>query len=164
MNMDPFVGEIRINAFNFAPRGWASCDGQIIPVAQNKALAALLGPTYGGDGVNTIGLPDLRGRMPLHRSPSTAFGKPGGQPVHALITQEIPAHNHSITASSAPGNRSTGANNFLAAARGHYAPSADQALTSGIAPAGGSEPHNNMPPYLALTFVIAMTGIYPSRS
>lgn len=163
--MFPFLGEIRIYAFPSAPKGWAFCDGQLLTINSNPALFSLLRTTYGGDGVSTFALPDLRGRMPLCHADKDMFtrGTSAGSATNTLLPTAIPPHNHPVTASSAPGNRSSGGNNFPAAARGHYAPSADTTLQSAVGNAGVAKPHDNMPPFLTLNFVIALTGIYPPR-
>jgi microcystin-dependent protein len=145
---EPFIAEIRIFAGNFAPRGWAFCNGQLLPVAQNTALFSLIGTTYGGDGRTTTALPNLQGRAPMHpgRGPgltSRRLGESGGSETVTLSTAQMPNHNHPLMAS---------AENLV--------PMANEALPA----AGGSQSHNNMQPYLAINFIIALTGLYPSRS
>jgi len=170
---DPFVAEVRIFPFNFPPTGWAFCNGQLLPISQNTALFSLLGTTYGGDGRSTFGLPDLQGRaaMQPRQGPGLSLynlGQTGGSTTVTLTPTEIPAHAHALNASNLPGEdrtpgpseavaRSTGGN--LYAPVGNIVPMASEAL----APAGGSFPHNNLMPYLALNFCIALQGIFPPR-
>jgi microcystin-dependent protein len=179
--MDPFVAEIRIFPFNFAPKGWAFCDGQILPLSQNTALFSLLGTTYGGDGKSNFALPNMQGNAPMHpgQGPGLSLhdlGETGGSDTVSLLESEIPSHSHtllSITAFNASDN--VPLNNVLAKATAAGAPlnayipdspsppivhMADQA----IAPAGGDQPHNNMQPYLTLNFCIALQGVYPPRT
>lgn len=162
----PFLGEIRIASFDFAPKGWASCNGQFLPINQNQALFSLLGTNYGGNGTVTFGLPDLRGRMPLSFGGGYAIGQQGGNESHTIALQELPEHTHMVTASANTGNRSSPSDNLPAASHGAYTPGPDASL----APAsvtnafGTAQPHYNMPPYLALTFIIALVGIFPSRN
>lgn len=169
---EPFIGEIRMFAGNFAPRGWQFCQGQLLSIAQNSALFSILGTTYGGNGMTTFALPDLRGRVPLGPgqglglSPRT-LGEQGGVETVTLISTQIPAHTHALNASSAtpttadPGGAllPTGASRIYAGG----APSAQLSPTS-IGVAGGSQPHQNMQPFLAMNYIIAVEGIYPSRN
>ncbi len=166
---DPFLGEIRLASFAFAPKGWAPCSGQILPINQNQALFALLGTTYGGDGRVNFALPDLRGRAAIHRGPGFMLGQRAGEETHTLSLAEAD-HTHELRAS---GNQATTANpagNVLAVKpRGgkniyHAAPGDDalDAATVSTAP-GDGQPHQNMQPYLALNFVIALIGIFPSH-
>jgi len=163
---EPFLGEIRIASFKFAPKGWALCNGQFLPINQNQALFSLLGTNYGGNGTTTFGLPDLRGRMPLSFGGPYVIGQQGGSESHTIRLQELPEHTHMVTASANTGNRSSPSDNLPAASHGAYAPGPDASL----APAsvtnafGTAQPHYNMPPYLALNFIIALTGIFPSQS
>lgn len=172
--MDPFVAEIRIFPFNFAPRGWAFCDGQLMPISQNTALFALLGTTYGGDGRSNFALPDLRGSAPMHpgQGPGLSLhdlGETGGSETVTLLESEMPAHSHALMARNFSANNDTPANAVIAkppagpniyATPGSLASMAPQAL----APAGGSQPHNNMQPYLTFNFCIALQGVFPPRS
>ena len=173
--MDPFVAEIRIFPFNFAPKGWAFCDGQILPLSQNTALFSLLGTTYGGDGKSNFALPNMQGNAPMHpgQGPGLSLhdlGETGGSETVSLLASEIPGHNHSIGAQNVPlgGTASPAGNTFNRPASGNLydstnaqlVPLADQAL----APAGGDQPHNNMQPYLTLNFCIALQGVYPPRT
>ena len=174
---DPFVAEIRIFPFNFAPKGWAFCDGQLLPLSQNTALFSLLGTTYGGNGKSTFALPDLQGRAPMHpgQGPGLSLhdlGETGGTEFVTLLESEMPAHSHGMTVSSQLGleNQVNVSNtgqkfamgdgiNLYGPANSNLAPMAFQAL----APAGGSLPHNNMQPYLTFNFNIALQGVFPPR-
>jgi microcystin-dependent protein len=172
---EPFVAEIRIWALNFAPRGWAFCNGQLLPIAQNTALFSLIGTTYGGDGRTTTALPDLQGRSPMHpgRGPGLTdrqLGQSEGQSTHALTLQETPSHTHSLQAFGAPGASNTPGGNTLARSQVPTAPfynasTANQVnlAPEALPPAGDGQDHENKQPYLALTFCIALVGIYPSR-
>lgn len=164
---EPFLAEIRIVGFNFAPRGWAFCDGQILPINQNQSLYSLLGTTYGGDGRTSFALPDLRSRTPIHRSGSHDLGQKSGAETVTLTAAEIAAHTHAVKASSAPADTSTPAGHILASADIYRDPEAanSTALRSGtVTNAGGGQAHNNMQPYLTLGFVIALQGLFPSRN
>lgn len=173
---EPFLGEIILGGWNFAPRGYAGCDGQILPIAQNTALFSLLGTTYGGNGQTTFALPDLRGRVPMHQGQgpglsNRSLGEVAGEESHTLLSTEMPQHNHLLQGASAPGTtRDTSGALLAKEASGQtavYAPSGspDVAMSPlSIANAGGSQPHNNMPPYLVLLYCIALEGIFPSRN
>jgi microcystin-dependent protein len=154
---EPFLGEIRVFSFNFVPRGWATCSGQLLPINQNQALFALLGTTYGGNGQTTFALPDLRGRTAVEPGTEVILGEQGGAETHTLTAAEA---GHALGADVAPGtNRPAGA---LLARGGAYADSAD---TPGVlSGAGGGQPHENRAPYLALTYAIALQGIFPSQN
>ncbi|MDR2333933.1 MAG: tail fiber protein [Burkholderiaceae bacterium] len=159
----PFLGEIRIASFGFAPKNWALCNGQLLPINQNQALFSLLGTNYGGNGTTTFGLPDLRGRMPLSFSSSYGIGQQGGSESHTIKLQELPQHTHMVTASANTGNRSSPSDNLPAASHGAYAPGPDTALApASVTSVGSTQPHYNMPPYLTLSFIIAIGGIFPS--
>ena len=171
---NPFVAEIRIFPFNFAPKGWAFCDGQLMPISQNTALFSLLGTTYGGDGKSNFALPNLQGSAPLQagQGPGLSLydlGETGGSDNVTLINSELPAHSHQANGVSGNGPTSP-ANNTWGTAAGRTPPptyfSGTPNVTMGnaLSPAGGSLPHNNMQPYLTLNFCIALQGIYPPRS
>lgn len=170
---EPFIAEIRMVSFNFAPRFWAHCDGQLLPIAQNQALFSLLGTTYGGDGRTTFALPDLRGRVPIHEGDSSTgsgslpLGAKGGAETHSLTSAEMPAHGHARATQYQAGAGSPSALMPGAQARGgkrvYTAPGAAVAL-DGQGVAGASQPHENMQPFLTINFVIALFGVYPSRS
>lgn len=175
--MDPFVAEIRIFAGNFAPKGWAFCNGQILPISQNTALFSLLGTTYGGDGKSTFALPNLQGSAPMFwgQGPGLSqrdLGESGGSQNVTLIQSEIPAHTHTVRASGIPATNLSPTDGIWAVSGSRRAPSnLYSAIPSGstLAPTafsanGGSQPHNNMPPYLTLTFIIALQGVFPPRS
>ena len=169
---EPFVGEVRMFAGNFAPSGWAFCNGQILQISQNTALFSLIGITYGGNGQSTFALPDLRGRVPVHpgQGPglsNRALGESAGAEALTLAESEIPAHTHALGASSGNGTASTPAGRVPArspAAIPQYGASADASLApSAVAASGGSQPHNNMQPYLTVSFIIALQGVFPQR-
>ena len=176
----PYIAEIRIFSFSFPPKGWAACAGQILAINQNQALFSLLGTTYGGNGQTTFGLPDLRGRAPIHWGNGTGLssvtlGQRGGEEVHTLISTEMPQHTHTFTATSAAADKKlvnagvfandvdTQAVDYFAAAN---APNSSYVALSplSMAVAGGSQPHPNMQPYLVLNICIALVGVFPSRN
>ena len=169
---DPFVAEIRIFPFNFAPRGWAWCDGQLMPISQNTALFSLLGTTYGGDGKSTFALPDLKGRAPMHpgQGPGLSLhdlGETGGSEVVTLLESEIPSHTHTVRAFNDVGeDRIPAPTESLARAGNLYTtPAAAVAMAREVLPpAGGDSPHNNMQPFLTFYFCIALQGIFPSQN
>jgi microcystin-dependent protein len=164
---EPFLSEIRLFSFGFPPKGWAQCDGQMLPINQNQALFSLLGTNFGGDGRVNFGLPDLRGRVPIHVGSGHTLGERGGEQAHTLSISEIPTHTHSGRASSASGNTNNPSGNVLAAHRGglYRSPanlvSLNAATLSNI---GGSQAHLNMQPFLTITFCIALQGIFPSST
>jgi microcystin-dependent protein len=167
--MDPFIAEIRMFGGNFAPVGWATCDGQLLPIAQNTALFSLIGTIYGGDGQTTFALPDLRGRLPVHIGTGLSIGQASGSETIALTAANLPAHTHVANAASTGTTLSPSGQYWAADPGGNVAPYAaapDGSVMSGaaIGAQGGSQPHDNMQPFLALTFIIALQGIYPSRS
>jgi microcystin-dependent protein len=172
---DPFVAEIRIFPFNFAPKGWAWCDGQLLPLSQNTALFSLLGTTYGGDGKSTFALPDLQGRAPMHpgQGPGLSLhdlGETGGSETVSLLESEIPAHSHSLNASTQDGGDSHPVPNLLAQGIGvgpynnAGTPPIVMMNPTALPPAGGDQPHNNMQPYLTFYFCIALQGVFPPRT
>ena len=170
---DPFVAEIRIFPFNFAPKGWAWCNGQLLPISQNTALFSLLGTTYGGDGKSTFALPDLEGRAPMHpgQGPGLSLhdlGETGGSETVTLLESEIPAHSHTLRASLLPADSPNPTGAFTAAPSSDNIYGAASNLVSmapeALPPAGGAQPHNNMQPYLTFYFNIALQGVFPPRT
>ena len=163
---EPFLAEIRIVGFNFAPRGWAFCDGQILPINQNQALYSLLGTTYGGDGRTTFALPDLRGRVPVHTGESHQLGSKGGAETTTLTASEMPSHTHTIQASADPSTGQDPTNTVLAKSGQIYGAASNLVdMVSGtLTNSGGGQAHQNMQPYLALNFCIALRGLFPSRN
>jgi microcystin-dependent protein len=173
---EPFIAEIRIFAGNFAPRGWAFCNGQLLPVGQNTALFSLIGTTYGGDGRTTTGLPDLQGRAPMHagRGPgltSRRLGEKGGVEALNLSEAQMPNHDHRAQATAQPANQDDPSPNvYLAggptAATNIYGPPSStlNGTLAGLPTAGGGQPHTNLQPFLTMSFIIALVGLYPSRS
>ena len=164
---EPFLAEVRIVGFNFPPRGWAFCNGQFLPINQNQALFSLLGTTYGGDGRTTFALPDMRGRTPLHVGSGHPLGQRSGEETHSLASNEMPQHTHTAMVSSAEPTSPVPTDNVLGASLNElYASPADlvglQAGTVGNT--GGGQGHENMQPYLALNFCIALQGLFPSRN
>jgi microcystin-dependent protein len=160
---EPFLAEIRLMSFNFAPKGWALCNGQTLPINQNQALFSLLGTIYGGNGQTTFALPNLQGRVPVHEGSGFTLGQKGGEEAHTITQQEFPQHNHFVNVVNA--NASVGpTGNYFAAANNayHQAPANTNLAPSSITNTGGSQPHENMQPYLAVTFAIALQGIFPS--
>lgn len=175
--MEGYIAALMFFAGNFAPRGWAFCNGQILSIAQNTALFALLGTTYGGNGSTTFALPDFRGRTAVGTGqgpglPSIILGQMGGEPTHTLLITEIPAHNHLIPANTGNGNANTPAPaNTLAKlvdsrsnALNVYSTAAPNGNLGATSITGGSQPHNNMQPYLGMNYIICMEGIFPSRN
>ena len=172
---EPFIAEIRIFAGNFAPRSWAFCNGQLLPIAQNTALFSLIGTTYGGDGRTTTALPNLQGRAPMHpgRGPgltSRRLGQRGGTETITLTEGQMPQHNHSLQAVIQPASTHSPDNTTaLARSVNGYSyksgATADSVLDTGaLLPEGGNQYHNNLQPYLTMNFIIALAGLYPSRS
>lgn len=171
---EPFLAEVRMVGFNFAPRGWALCDGQILPINQNQSLYSLLGTTYGGDGRTSFALPDLRGRVPIHvgRSDGGAehgLGQKSGEETHTLAVNEMPEHKHEVSASRDNNSSISPQGRAFASARERtyaaYDASQAVALNSGIlSRVGGSQAHENMQPYLVVNFCIALQGLFPSRN
>ena len=170
---DPFVAEIRIFPFNFAPRGWAWCDGQILPLSQNTALFSLLGTTYGGDGKSNFALPDLQGNAPMFwgQGPGLSLrdlGETGGSDTVTLLESEIPAHTHTLRANNSLGDTPLPAGHTLARYANAYQQTVNSALVgtspNALPPAGGDQPHNNLQPYLTFYFCIALQGVFPPRT
>lgn len=171
----PYVGEIRIFAGNFAPNGWMSCDGQLLPISEYETLFQLIGTTYGGDGESTFALPDLRGRMPVHQGtglglPSMALGESGGQEQVTLTSQQIPVHSHPLVGSAANATATSPSGGVpgtmpevAASAYGSDAPLTTLSPQS-VSAVGGSQPHENLQPYLCVGFIISLFGIFPSPS
>jgi microcystin-dependent protein len=171
--MDPFVAEVRIFPFNFAPKGWAWCNGQLLPLSQNTALFSLLGTTYGGDGKSNFALPDMQGNLPIHagQGPGLSLydlGQMGGSETVTLLESEMPSHTHQMMASSDPAdlNQPSNARSLARSTNGFaYIPGAANATLApeALTPAGGSFPHNNLMPYLTYYFNIALQGVFPAR-
>ena len=171
---EPFLAEVRIMGFNFAPRGWALCDGQILPINQNQSLYSLLGTTYGGDGRTSFALPDLRGRTPIHVGRSNGgeshtLGQKSGEETHTLSAAEMPNHDHTAKASTTNADQNNPDGHILAQALNFYVPTATNPTQQEISQAtvtnvGGSQAHDNMQPYLALNYCIALQGLFPSRN
>ncbi len=175
---DQFLGEIRIVPFNFAPKGWAACNGQLMPISQNTALFSLLGTTYGGNGMTNFALPNLQGVSPMHwgQGPGLSqrsLGESGGEQAVTLVPAQIPAHNHTAQGLNARATQSDPTNAVWAQQQIGRQPLPAYSTNAGTSPqmspaalgvSGGGQPHNNLMPYLTLTFVIALQGIYPSRS
>lgn len=164
---EPFLSEVRIFSFGFAPVGWAQCNGQLLPINQNQALFSLLGTTYGGDGRVNFALPDLRGRVPMHVGSGHILGERGGEQAHTLSISELPAHTHQARASANGPTVTPPTNNFWASNTGFapYGSTADIAMSPlTISNIGGSQAHLNMSPYLTLNCCIALQGIFPSQT
>lgn len=170
----PFIGEIRLVGFNFPPLGWAQCDGQLLPISQNTALFSLLGTQFGGNGVSTFGLPDLRGRVPIHQGQGPGLspyvmGQMAGSENTTLLASQMPAHNHLINANTGGGTQASPANGFPAVESTgtslNYAAAQDTTMAPpAVSIAGGNQPFSNVQPYLCVNFVIALQGIFPSRN
>jgi microcystin-dependent protein len=174
MALEPFIGEVTVYGFNFPPRGWATCDGQLLSIQQNTALFSLLGTIYGGNGTTNFALPDLRGRVPIHFGQGPGLsnyfqGQTGGSETVNLLTSQIPAHNHTYNAVSDAGDVSAPAGAYLAntgALDKEYKTTGTVVAmnVNAVGAAGGGQPHNNMQPYVVLNFSIALQGIFPSRN
>jgi microcystin-dependent protein len=163
---EPFLGEIRLMAFAQAPKSWAQCNGQFLPINQNQALFSLLGTMYGGNGQTTFALPDLRGRCAMHFGAGFTQGQVGGEEAHTLSINEMPAHTHFFSASTLDADQPIATNNMLGAFNNGYTAAASLTTISPstIANVGGSQAHENMSPYLTVSFCIALIGIFPSRN
>ena len=164
----PYVGEVRMFAGNFAPAGWMFCEGQLLPISENETLFQLIGTTYGGDGQSTFALPDLRGRIPIHQGNGFIMAETGGAEEITLTVNQIPVHNHPFLGSEVNGSQASPAGNLLASSTvvTPYAPETANAMMapSAISPTGGSQPHTNFQPYLCIDFIISLFGIFPSPS
>jgi microcystin-dependent protein len=170
---DQYLGEIRMFAGNYAPEGWAMCNGQLLSISQNAALFSLIGTTYGGDGQTTFALPDLQGRVPVHTGKNTEtgtvypMGQKGGTETVTLVADQLPKHTHAVNAQSEAGTLSTPANSYWATSSGKmYVSTAANGImgSSAIGVTGGNMAHNNVMPYFAVSFIIALQGIYPSQN
>ena len=164
---NPFVGEIRMFGGNFAPSGWAFCNGALLSIAENEVLFILMGTTYGGDGLSTFALPNLQSRIPIHVGPGFVLGQTGGQETVTLTTNQIPVHSHVPQANSGPGNQASPANGVWAQSTlGQYSsavPSVNMDPST-MSVVGGSQPHDNMMPFLAVNFIISLFGIFPTQN
>lgn len=170
----PYIGEIRMFAGNFPPSGWAFCDGQLMPISENDALFVLLGTTYGGDGQETFGLPNLQGRLPIHAGQGPGItqtyqlGESGGVEQVTLTTNQIPIHNHPLLATSNPGTTTNPGTNLVSNSPnvGLYIEDVTgvQLKSDAISPVGGSQPHDNFQPYLCVNFIISLFGIFPTQN
>ncbi len=163
---EPFLSEIRIMSFNFPPKGWAFCNGQLLPINQNQALFSLLGTTYGGNGQTNFALPNLRGRTPIHMGGGHTLGESAGAASHTLNISEMPEHSHSLVASEDPGQTPLSPGNTLAATNNVYGEATDLVALNPamVGNVGGSQAHQNMQPFLTLNFCIALQGIFPSQN
>lgn len=164
----PYVGEIRMFAGNFAPAGWMFCAGQLLPISENETLFQLIGTTYGGDGQVTFQLPDLRGRIPLHQGNGLILAQTGGTEEVTLTVNQIPAHSHPLLASGDVGNQLNTTGNLTSNSQGALPyiedPPSVNMSTAAITSVGGSQPHNNFQPYLCINFIISLFGIFPSQT
>jgi microcystin-dependent protein len=162
----PYIGEIRVVTFSFAPKGWALCNGQLLNIATNQALFSILGTTYGGNGINNFALPNLQGRTPVKFGNGFNLGEMGGEASHTLISQEMPFHTHPTVGSGLAADQSSPAGGLWAfTAANAYSATGNVTLhPASVSNAGGSQPHSNLSPFLVLNFVIALTGIYPPRN
>jgi microcystin-dependent protein len=162
----PYIGEIRMFAGNFAPAGWMLCEGQILPISENDTLFVLLGTTYGGDGESTFGLPDLRGRLPLHQGSGFVLAQSGGTETVTLTSQQIPIHNHAFVTSTATATQLSPQNSLPGNSASidlyREAVPGTGLNAQAIGPVGGNQPHNNLQPYLCINFIISLYGLYPT--
>lgn len=161
----PYLGEMRIFTFNFAPKGWAMCNGQLLAINQNQALFSILGTTYGGNGQTTFALPNLQGRVPVHVGNGFVLGQSAGEPSHTLIPLEMPQHTHTAFGSSTAANQGAPTGNVWGAGNAAYSPTPNTVMNPQcISTVGGGQPHDNLSPFLALNVCIALQGIFPSRT
>ena len=159
----PYLGEMRIFSFNFPPKGWALCNGQLLPINQNQALFSILGTTYGGDGRVNFALPNLQGRVPVHAGNGISLGQSAGEAIHTLIQSEVPQHTHAAYGNSAPASLGSPAGNVWATGSAAYSPTPNVAMNPQcITTVGGSQAHENRSPFLTLNICIALQGIFPS--
>jgi microcystin-dependent protein len=165
---EPFLAEIKIISWNFAPKGWALCNGQLLPINQNQALFSLLGTTYGGNGQTTFALPDFRGKVPIHVGAGFTQGQVGGQYSHTVTQSEMPAHTHILQGTNNIGTTQNPANSVILSksVANSFGPGTNLVTMNAgsVPPVGGSQPHENKQPYLVLNFIIALQGIFPSRN
>src|SRR5215470_8297653 len=162
---EPFLGEIKIISWNFPPKGWTFCNGQLLPINQNQALFSILGTTYGGDGMRTFGLPNLQGRTPFHVGNGIVLGELGGETAHTLNISELPAHNHVPVGNSGNPTQPSASGNLWCVNPSQYNTTSNSSMNpAGMLPTGGNQPHENMSPYLVLNFIIALQGIFPSQN
>jgi microcystin-dependent protein len=163
----PFIGEIRLVGFNFAPQGWAFCDGATMSIVDNQVLYILIGTTYGGDGVNTFNLPDLRGRVPVHQGSGFVIGQAAGTESVTLNANQLPSHNHALQGSTDGGTSIDPTGNVLATTsttKVYSTPTSVTPMTSTTTASGGGQPHENMQPFLAASYIIALFGVFPSQN
>jgi microcystin-dependent protein len=164
----PFIGELKLVSFNFPPKGWSACNGQLLAINQNQALFSLLGTYYGGNGIQTFALPNMQGRTPISMGNGFTIGQVAGEESHTLLAAETPAHSHTVNANSGTATTNAPGGNYLAATTaGFYAAAAQASGTlnsQSVTTSGGSQPHENRQPYLVMNWVIALAGIFPSRN
>jgi microcystin-dependent protein len=163
---EPFLSEIRIFSFGFPPKGWALCNGQLLPINQNQALFSLLGTTYGGDGRVNFGLPNLQGNVPIHTGAGHTLGERGGEQAHTLSISELPTHTHQLNGTSTAANTNVATGGYLGTVNNGYGPAQNLVALgpAALANVGGSQAHLNMQPFLVLNFCIALQGIFPSQN